>query len=179
MSTVFITGFDDIEKIICRITKDDRMTDNEMTTVKAYICLSWLGLSSDEIKKADTSDYNSMMRILNCGDRNIYVKDDAAAELLGSIVSVHSGSLLGCSHKKCGEYYDFAEKKASQYGASNKFIYKMRFFFEKYELKQNGQPEDKIRFKEIINTIGEDEKVLMNEFEQYEQFVKSREKAAL
>ena len=43
-------------------------------------------------------------------------------------------------------------------------------FYDKLELKKTGQPEDIVRFKEIMRNIGSDEKTISSEFEQYEKY---------
>ena len=81
------------------------------------------------------------MRILMCGDRSVYVKEDDIASFLEKC----SGNIIGD--------YDKAGSEA-----------------DKLELKKTGQPEDIVRFKEIMRHIGSDEKTISNEFEQYEKY---------
>ena len=126
--------------------------------VIAYIFLSWPGLTEGEMKSAGADDYNAAMRILMCGDRSVYVKEDDIASFLEKC----SGNIIGD--------YDKASSEADKLGLSHDFVYKMRFFYDKLELKKTGKPEDIVRFKEIMRHIGSDEKTISNEFEQYEKY---------
>lgn len=148
MKTEFITCFDDISKRTAESGRD----------AKAYIFLSWLGLTESEMKSAGADDYNAAMRILMCGDRSVYVKEDEIASFLEKC----SGNIIGD--------YDKAGSEADKLGLSHDLVYKMRFFYDKLELKKTGQPEDIVRFKEIMRNIGSDEKTISNEFEQYEKY---------
>lgn len=66
--------------------------------------------------------------------------------------------------------YDKAGSEADKLGLFHELVYKMRFFYYKLELKKTGQPEDIVRFKEIMRNIGSDEKTISSEFEQYEKY---------
>ena len=54
-----ITCFDDISKRAAECGRD----------AKAYIFLSWLVLTEDEMKSTGADDYNAAMRIFMCGRR--------------------------------------------------------------------------------------------------------------
>ena len=148
MKSEFITCFEDIKKL----TVD---CDNN---AKAYIYLSWLGLTESEIKSAAAEDYNAAMRILMCGDRSVYIKEDEIALFLSGA----EGNIVADTEK--------ARIEAEKLGLPHEFLYKMRFFYDKLELKKTGQPEDIVRFKEIMRNIGSDKSTLSEEFERYEKY---------
>jgi len=135
----------------------ERLGDGANTELKAYVYLSWLGLSRDEIENADISDYNPAMKMLVCGDRYVFVKEPEIAGFL-------SGAGALPDRNAC----ENAEKEAEKLGLSHDHVYKMRYFYDKLGLKRGGQPEDIVREREIAFCLGTDISALDDEFLRYE-----------
>lgn len=135
----------------------ERLGDAADTALKAYVYLSWLGLSRDEIENADIADYNPAMKMLVCGERYVFVKEPEIAEFLSSADALPDKNACGT-----------AEKEAEKLGLSHDHVYKMRYFYDKLGLKQSGQPEDIVREREIAFCLGVDICTLDDEFLRYE-----------
>ncbi|MGN0696546.1 MAG: hypothetical protein ACI4J5_07280 [Oscillospiraceae bacterium] len=119
---------------------------------KAYIYLTWLGLSAAEIKAAR---YNGMVSTVEWDDRMTFVKDEKISAFLSSCVDISD----------FGKYASEAENSGIEPG----LVYKMGFFNIRYEQKKLGQPEDVVRIREMAKVIGEDASALSNEYLDYEK----------
>lgn len=140
----YIYSFDMLDK---KISENNTLSDG----AKAYICLTWLGLSPKEIGEAC---YNKAMRTVEWNDMTIFVKEDRIASRLASLEDI----------SLCRSCADEAES-----AAPHGLLYISGFFNMRYEQKQLGQPEDIVRVKEMARIIGKNMPELNVQYLEYEK----------
>mgnify|MGYP005834137033 FL=1 len=159
---LYFYSFSDISTDVEKLFEADKQAG-------MYVCLSWIGLTADEIKFAKVCDYNPAMRMLHTEERVIYIQDDEVAEKLKKRcenVPPYSMELMVADCAK-------AAAKAEELGVSPAFVYKMKYFKEKQQSAISGEPEDFIRKKECLKYIGESEEELEAQFINYQKNVKA------